>query len=67
MKETENTKKKTTECSDEFDLQACSAMDCTGLVPSPPRSEAELDSYEELYPFLAKALPVSSKSENSDS
>ena len=31
---------------------AASSQDCTGLIPSAPLSEAELDSYEELYPFL---------------
>lgn len=41
-------------CHD-IDIQACSATDCTGLIPSPPRSEAELESYEELYPFLTRA------------
>lgn len=29
-----------------------SAMDCTGLIPSAPQSEAELEAYEELYPFM---------------
>ena len=29
-----------------------SAHDCTGLIPSAPLNPAELDSYEELYPFL---------------
>lgn len=63
MKETIHTEKKNTENSDEIDLQACSSMDCTGLVPTPPQSEAELDSYEELYPFITRAIPVSSKLE----
>ena len=30
----------------------CSSWDCTGLIPTPPQSEAEEESYEELYPFL---------------
>lgn len=30
---------------------AASSMDCTGLIPSGPQNRAELDSYEELYPF----------------
>lgn len=38
----------------DIDIQACSAMDCTGLIPSLPQSEAEQEHYEELYPFLAK-------------
>lgn len=33
-------------------FQAASFRDCTGLIPAPPRTEAELESYEELYPFL---------------
>ena len=36
---------------------AASSHDCTGLIPSAPLNPAELDSYEELYPFLP---PVSS-------
>ena len=52
----------------DIDIQACSTMDCTGLIPSPPQSEAELDSYEDLYPFLTKAIAASTekqKKENS--
>ena len=30
---------------------AASSMDCTGLIPSGPKSRTELDSYAELYPF----------------
>lgn len=43
--------------SDDFDIdiQACSSMDCTGLIPTPPQDEAELESYESLYPFNAEA------------
>ena len=33
-------------------LKASSAQDCTGLIPAAPQSEEELESYEELYPFL---------------
>lgn len=42
---------------------AASSQDCTGLIPSIPLNDAELDSYEELYPFLPPVPP----SENSDS
>ena len=38
---------------------AASSQDCTGLIPSAPLSEAELDSYEELYPFLPPVPPAS--------
>ncbi len=34
---------------------SCSAMDCTGLMPAPPRNRAEQEAYEELYPYLAEA------------
>lgn len=37
------------------DIQACSLTDCTGLIPSLPQSEAELEAYAELYPYLARA------------
>ena len=31
---------------------ACSAGDCTGLIPALPGSRAELEAYEELYHYL---------------
>lgn len=34
-----------------LDIQASSASDCTGLIPSLPQSEAELESYEALYHY----------------
>ncbi len=51
MKETDVKK------SDDFDIdiQACSTMDCTGLIPSLPQSEAEREAYEDLYPYITKA------------
>ena len=33
-------------------LKASSVQDCTGLIPSGIVDEAEIESYEELYPFL---------------
>lgn len=36
---------------------AASSHDCTGLIPSAPLNPAELDSYEELYPFLPRSHP----------
>lgn len=33
-------------------MNSCSATDCTGLIPNLPISDAEIESYEELYPFL---------------
>lgn len=31
-------------------------QDCTGLIPSAPLTEAEQESYEELYEFLPNAV-----------
>ena len=31
---------------------AASSMDCPGLIPPAPPSRAELEAYEEMYPFL---------------
>ncbi|MDO4262045.1 MAG: hypothetical protein Q4C82_08200 [Eubacteriales bacterium] len=36
-------------------LKAVSAQDCTGLIPAGLAGEKELESYEELYPFLPRA------------
>ena len=45
---------KTAENKDEYDvdIQSCSAMDCTGLIPSLPQSFAEVEHYNDLYQFL---------------
>ncbi len=37
----------------ELDIQAASAMECTGLIPALPSSEAELESYAQLFHFPA--------------
>lgn len=42
-------------CSYDVDIQSCSATDCTGLIPSLPQSDAEVESYRQLYPFLPEA------------
>lgn len=34
---------------------AASSMDCTGLIPSLPRDEEEIESYNEIYQFLPRA------------
>ena len=39
---------------DDNDLRICSSMECTGLIPALPENEDQLESYEELYPFLPK-------------
>ncbi|ADL05601.1 hypothetical protein [Lacrimispora saccharolytica] len=58
----ENQKKKTESTTSknnyDIDIQACSTMDCTGLIPSAPQSEAELESYEDLYPFMPHSKNV---------
>ncbi|MDO5416300.1 MAG: hypothetical protein Q4F29_03790 [Lachnospiraceae bacterium] len=38
-----------------LDLPAVSSMDCTGLIPAPPQSDAQEEAYEELYPYLPQA------------
>lgn len=35
-------------------LTPCSAQEMTGLIPSGPVTEEEMEDYEELYPFLPK-------------
>ncbi|MDO4522427.1 MAG: hypothetical protein Q4B57_04670 [Eubacteriales bacterium] len=39
--------------------KAASPTDCTGLIPSAPRSDDEIEAYEDLYPFLppSKSTP----------
>lgn len=43
---------------DEFDIdiQACSTMDCTGLIPALPYTDAEKEAYEDLYPYITHAV-----------
>lgn len=36
-------------------IDSASATDCTGLIPSLPQSDAEIESYDEVYQFLPKA------------
>lgn len=36
-----------------LDIRACSSMDCTGLIPSLPQSDSELESYAEVYHYPA--------------
>ena len=40
----------------DIDVQTCSTMDCTGLIPSLPQDEAEKEAYEDLYPYVTKAV-----------
>lgn len=39
--------------TDSLDIRACSTTDCTGLIPSLPTSDAELESYAEIYHYPA--------------
>lgn len=46
---------KSSEASEHFhNLSPCSAQDMTGLIPSGPAGEDELENYEQLYPFLPR-------------
>ena len=36
----------------DIDIQSCSAMDCTGLIPALPQSDAELEAYNQMYRFI---------------
>lgn len=36
---------------------AASTQDCTGLIPSAPINEGELESYSSLYKFLSPEVP----------
>lgn len=58
MKKTESHTISYHEHDDSEQIQACSAMDCTGLIPALPENEEQLEAYEELYPFLTKASPA---------
>ncbi len=40
-----------------FSKSVCSSMDCTGLIPALPSSEAELEAYEEMYQFCQSSAP----------
>ena len=42
-----------TDDPDTLDVRAASVTDCTGLIPSLPQSEAELESYAEIYHYPA--------------
>ncbi|MCD8224444.1 MAG: hypothetical protein LUC99_06310 [Clostridiales bacterium] len=39
-----------------LDIKACSVTDCTGLIPALPDSEAELESYAQLYHYPGDIL-----------
>ena len=45
----------TSEDDFDIDIQSCSATDCTGLIPSLPQSDDEVEHYNELRQFLPEA------------
>lgn len=51
--------KKNQRIIDSYDYltNAASTQDCTGLIPSTPLNEAELESYEEIYKYQAPEVP----------
>lgn len=52
----------------EFDIcNACSATDCTGLIPVAPQDESELDSYKDIYNFEPPKRQNSGKKTNDHS
>lgn len=50
-----DTNKNSDKNSYDVDIQACSNMDCTGLIPALPQDEGEREAYEELYPYITHA------------
>ena len=50
--------KKNRQVIDSYDYlgNSASANDCTGLIPSAPQSEAELQSYEDVYAFTSPKI-----------
>ena len=42
----------------DVDIQACSTMDCTGLIPALPETEAEQEADEDLYPYITRAKNI---------
>ena len=40
------------EDDDLLDTPAVSSMECTGLIPALPGTDAELEAYEEMFPYI---------------
>lgn len=51
IKAYENANKNLERCLEQM-ANAYSTYDCTGLIPSKPETEAELESYKEVYNYL---------------
>ena len=47
-----SSKKLLTSADWDINIQACSATDCTGLIPALPETDAELEHYQDLYHYL---------------
>lgn len=43
-------------------VKVSSAQDCTGLIPAGIQDDEEVKNYEELYPFLPRAITPKKKS-----
>lgn len=46
-----STDKYRVEATSARDLDGCAATEATGLIPSLPKSDAQMDSYKQLMPF----------------
>lgn len=59
-----DTKKKSKELIDDYDYlaNAASAMDFTGLIPSLPQNDAEIESYNDICQFLPTVKNTGSSS-----
>ena len=40
------------DCGMDVDIHSCSPTDMTGLIASAPKSKAEIEHYNQVYPFL---------------
>lgn len=51
--------------NDDFDvLNSCSTTDLTGLIPSSPVDDDELESYNDIYTFKSDSMVAKGKVEN---
>lgn len=64
MKEARNGSPHTQDLDKDFDYltNACSACDCTGLIPANPMEDGALESYQEVYAY--QPPKIVSKKEN---
>ena len=62
-----NDKKTNQQIIDSFDYlaNAASTHDCTGLIPSAPTSQAEIESYEDVYHYLPPQVPIANDDRDS--